>query len=89
MRKTREPRPRPLCPPCPLPWPVTGGAASGIVAVVGGSSTVHDAGLIEACRRRLPDYMVPSRVVHLRELPLNMNGKIDRGKIGELLKSGT
>ena len=70
-----------------VPWPVTDGMASGIVAVVCGSSPDHDARLIEACRRQLPDYMVPSRVVHLRELPLNVNGKIDRGKIGELLKS--
>ncbi|PPV05202.1 non-ribosomal peptide synthetase [Xanthomonas bromi] len=29
-------------------------------------------------RRRVPGYMVPSRVVHIATMPLNSNGKIDR-----------
>jgi hypothetical protein len=29
--------------------------------------------------------MVPQRIFHFKELPLNVNGKIDRGKIAEMI----
>lgn len=36
-------------------------------------------------RGRIPDYMAPARVIKLKEMPLNLNGKIDRKKLkGEL-----
>jgi hypothetical protein len=34
---------------------------------------------------RLPRYMVPNRIYHFPQIPLNVNGKIDRGKITEML----
>jgi hypothetical protein len=34
---------------------------------------------------RLPRYMVPNRIYHFLQIPLNVNGKIDRGKITEML----
>jgi acyl-CoA synthetase (AMP-forming)/AMP-acid ligase II len=69
-----------------IPWPVEGGSAAGIVAVLWGTNSADDARIIAACERKLPKYMVPSRVHRLREVPLNANGKIDRGKIAELLR---
>lgn len=29
-------------------------------------------------KQLLPEYMVPNKVVHLEDMPINLNGKIDR-----------
>jgi len=34
--------------------------------------------LLDLCRRQLPEWMVPARIVHLDQLPLSSNGKVDR-----------
>jgi len=40
----------------------------------------HDnsSGLLEYLKSKMPYYMVPSRLIHKNEFPLNSNGKIDR-----------
>ena len=68
-----------------IPWPLSEGSASGIVGVLSGSDPSHDEAIIAACKARLPRYMVPSRLCHFPQMPLNVNGKIDRGKITEML----
>ncbi len=68
-----------------IPWPLSEGSASGIVGVVSGSDPALDAQIIAACENRLPRYMVPNRIYHFQQIPLNVNGKIDRGKITEML----
>jgi amino acid adenylation domain-containing protein len=68
-----------------IPWPLSEGSASGIVGVLSGSDPSHDGKIISACESRLPRYMVPNRLYHFPEIPLNVNGKIDRGKITEML----
>jgi amino acid adenylation domain-containing protein len=68
-----------------IPWPLTEGSASGIVAVLSGSNPGCDENIIAACKSRLPRYMVPNRICHFPEIPMNVNGKIDRGKITEML----
>jgi len=68
-----------------IPWPLSDGSASGIVGVVSGSDPAHDKQIIAACEAKLPRYMVPNRIYHFPQIPLNVNGKIDRGKITEML----
>jgi amino acid adenylation domain-containing protein len=68
-----------------IPWPLSEGSASGIVGVLSGADPAHDQQIIAACETRLPRYMVPNRIYHFPQIPLNVNGKIDRGKITEML----
>ena len=60
-----------------------GSAGACLVAYVTGTAThvpdeVWTAGLREALRQRLPDFMLPAAIVHLSQLPLSPNGKLDR-----------
>jgi len=51
-----------------------------LVAYYTGQATNASA-LRAALRRHLPDYMIPSAVVHMAALPLNANGKPDRSAL--------
>jgi amino acid adenylation domain-containing protein len=68
-----------------VPWPVAEGTAAGIVAVLCGADSSIDGTVIESCAKRLPRYMVPAQVYHFDNLPLNVNGKVDRKQITERL----
>ncbi|MEM7222519.1 MAG: amino acid adenylation domain-containing protein [Pseudomonadota bacterium] len=59
-------------------WPLHNGSADGIVAFVSGDATRDEEVIIQRCRDRLPEYMVPRKVRFIEELPRNSNGKIDR-----------
>ena len=72
-----------------LPWPVVNGAAEGIVGFAAGARRDCDeATVLEHCREVLPEYMVPKRVYFPSSLPLNANGKVDRGQLTVMLKEG-
>lgn len=58
-------------------WPIKDGIAEGIVAFVAGARC-SAAEIRRAMQTRVPAYMVPSQVRVVAELPLNVNGKIDR-----------
>jgi amino acid adenylation domain-containing protein len=68
-----------------IPWPLSDGSASGIVGVLSGADAARDKDILAACEARLPRYMVPNRLYHFSQMPLNVNGKIDRGRITEML----
>lgn len=42
--------------------------------------------LREQLKGSLPVYMIPNRMVHLEEMPLNLNGKTDRVKLREMMQ---
>jgi amino acid adenylation domain-containing protein len=56
------------------------GAEKRLVGYVGAGGTDADA-LRAHLRRRLPEYMVPAALVVMERLPLNANGKVDRGAL--------
>ena len=66
-------------------WPVRDGSADGIVAFVSGDLERGADQIIQGCRDRLPDYMVPREVRFIDSLPRNANGKIDRRKLATSL----
>nr|WP_296771320.1 non-ribosomal peptide synthetase [Rhodococcus sp. (in: high G+C Gram-positive bacteria)] len=58
-----------------------------LVAYVVGDTEA--ASIIPSLGRLLPSYMVPSIVVALDELPLNVNGKVDRGRLPAAVSTPT
>lgn len=71
-----------------LGWPMSEGSAKGVVAFVSGDG-IDTTEIQNACKASLADYMVPSRIIPLNNMPLNANGKIDRNELKKLLESGT
>lgn len=65
-------------------WPVVDGSAQSIVAFVTGSDVDTNA-LQTLCKESLSDYMVPSAIRVLSDMPLNANGKVDRLALTKLL----
>jgi amino acid adenylation domain-containing protein len=68
-------------------WPVENGGADGVVAFVSGVQSLDQDRVIASCREILPEYMIPSNIYRLDEMPLNANGKIDRRGLANLLES--
>lgn len=66
-----------------VPHPVLGQAII-LVAKPSAERTRHprdDAEILDACKRRLANFMVPQRIEWRSELPRNPNGKIDRKRL--------
>src|SRR5215469_4384533 len=61
-----------------VPWPVVDGNAGGIVAFIGGVEDLDVSLVLGRCRVSLPEYMIPRKVLQVRNMPLNANGKMDR-----------
>lgn len=69
-----------------LPWPQAAVAVESLVAVIeADAATIDVRELQKALRLRLPDVMVPRQIVVWTRLPLNANGKVDRGAVIKLL----
>jgi amino acid adenylation domain-containing protein len=60
--------------------------AEDIVAFVeGDSQKFSENEIIDNCRLVLPDYMVPSKIYFIDNMPLNQNGKIDKNTLSNQL----
>lgn len=68
-------------------WPVVDGSAQALVGFASGTDEPEDA-IRKAMGKQLPRYMVPETVHVLGELPVNVNGKIDRNRLKARLASG-
>lgn len=63
-----------------IPHPTVGQAI--VVVVTSQNEANRDAdAIINACKKALPTFMVPSKVIYHEELPRNPNGKIDRKQL--------
>lgn len=58
--------------------------AGGVVLKEDKPKIIHE--LHAYLTKRLPGYMVPQKIMALDEMPLNVNGKVDREKVREKLK---
>ncbi len=72
---------------CVVAWPRdAAGSPQGLVAFVL-NPEVPEAAALADCRRRLPPYAIPSRIITMENFPLNPNGKVDRNRMIEQLMS--
>jgi acyl-CoA ligase (AMP-forming) (exosortase A-associated) len=67
-----------------VPHPTIGQAIVVIATPPAGKALDQEA-VIEACRRNLPAYMVPQKLVERPDIARNANGKIDRKQLAEEL----
>lgn len=70
-----------------LPGPA-GESDIGVAVVPREPSTFREEALEEFCRREMPEYMRPRTIWRLKELPLTSTGKVDRGKVREVICNG-
>ncbi len=67
-----------------LGWPIIAGSAQGIVAFVSGEG-LDPGRLTEGAKLTLPPYAVPARILLVGQMPLNVNGKVDRRSLRDRL----
>lgn len=70
-----------------VPWPIRDGSAAGIVAFIVPNG-IPEAQIKAEMQRRVPTYMVPTRVHSLPAIPTNSSGKVNRRALLAMLESG-
>ncbi len=56
-----------------------------IISFVTASPDIEEQDIIKACRKELPWYMIPERIIFVSEMPLNVNGKIDKNELKKII----
>jgi amino acid adenylation domain-containing protein len=69
-----------------VPWPaMADGLPLGVVGLISGSQVKMSA-VLEECRKKLPEYMIPSELHDLPAWPLNPNAKTDYRALRSILE---
>ena len=58
-----------------------------LAAFLSGNRIPKEAFIRKSLRSQLPDYMIPSKIIHLEALPRSSSGKIDRSELKDLIPS--
>ena len=66
------------------PHPIKNNIAEGIVCFILGNETISNSSLLHEAGKKLPEYMIPKRILYLKEIPYSINGKVDKKKLVEL-----
>lgn len=56
-----------------------------LIAYVACADDIETEGLLQSLRELIPEYMMPAKIIKMRTLPKNSNGKVDRQYLRELL----
>jgi D-alanine--poly(phosphoribitol) ligase subunit 1 len=67
-------------------WPLIDGTGRGIVSFIGAPG-INPEEIIKALKSHLPAYMIPNRIIAMRNLPLSASGKVDRQALRKLLEN--
>ncbi|XP_062080179.1 trans-cinnamate:CoA ligase, peroxisomal-like [Humulus lupulus] len=70
-----------------MPHPKWGESPCAFVAVNGGGGDATEAEILSYCRRNMPHYMVPKKVVFVTELPKTSTGKIQKFELRAMAKT--
>ncbi len=52
-----------------------------LVAYYVSDKKINETTIVKSLSKTLPSYMIPSTFIHLEQMPLNVNGKVDRKKL--------
>ena len=66
-------------------WPGGPEEVGGVVGFVACDAPLDTEDILAKCRRTLPDYMIPSRIIGMEHLPKNNSGKLDRKALQKML----
>jgi amino acid adenylation domain-containing protein len=62
-------------------WPIEEGIAQSLQAFIATEEQINADKIINTCKSEMPDYMIPKKIHRIEEMPLNVNGKIDRRQL--------
>jgi amino acid adenylation domain-containing protein len=68
-----------------MPYNDADGRQVGIASFIESRELFEASKIIAECKKSLPHYMVPSKILIIDEMPLNANGKVNRASLRDLL----